>query len=196
MTREDIEELVRVEAARAGVRAPTIRWTRGKSGSTGPGGRTIYLPTRSLADAERIRFTAMHELGHVVLGHQARRAAVPRNLGFLASLVLPGVLAFIAAGVSVGNPAGAVLMFFGGVLIGVTAAHFAAQLLLHPAEYEADAWAAARGGPMTPGIAQQLTDPSPTFRLLARIISTHPTPAQRLERVRGDSPAGSATPTH
>lgn len=183
MTRDDVERLVSAEAARAGVRRPAVQWTRGRFGATGLAGRTIYLPSRSLPDAERIRFTALHELGHVALGHQRVIPAGLRSLAFFLAMTLPGAVAFVLGATSGGDPSVAVLLFFLGISVGLVAAHFVARWVLHDGEFEADAWAAARGGVLTPRVAQQLTDSSASGRLLARVISTHPTPAQRLDRI-------------
>lgn len=182
-SREAIEQLVRTTAQRAQVPPPAIQWSAAGTGQTKLGGRTIVLGERLLDDAERARFTALHDLGHSALGHQDARRAVPLGLAVLASLLMPAVAGFAVALSLAPNLLASTIGFWAGAILGLVLTHLLLRVLAQPREFAADAWAARHGAVLTERIAAQMTEPTAFRRRLAQVVSTHPTPAQRAARV-------------
>lgn len=181
--REAIEELVHATAQRAQVPPPAIRWNASATGQTKLGGRTIVLGERLLSDAERARFTALHELGHSALGHQDTRRAIPLGLAVLVAVLAPALAGLAIALPLAPNLLAATIGFWAGAVLGLALTHVLLRVLAQPREFAADAWAARHGAVLTERIAAQMTEPTAFRRRLAQVVSTHPSPAQRAARV-------------
>lgn len=186
-----VEALVRATAHRVGITAPEVEWTNAEAAMARAGGRVIRLRRNMLSSADAARFVALHELGHVALGHLRPGPSSATVVVMLAAMVLPLVAGAVVAlrmgidwgvGVALGVPLGAVLVAI------------AARLMLQSREYAADAWAAINGGVLTEGVARAAFKPArPSVQVAESLISTHPPIFRRVRRVqelldRNDAP--------
>lgn len=139
----EVEELVRRLSRRWSLPAPAVEWAAGHSrGEMSGDGSRLLLGTGLLADPESARFTVAHELGHLALGHVGARRRVAARI--LLRRLAP-VAAVAALWLLLPAPALAVLP--------VAAFPLLAPWLRRGEEAAADAWAAAAGFPLTPGLA-------------------------------------------
>ena len=166
----DAERLARQLAGSHGVDLASIRWVAGTGGVARmtDTGAELVLAREILVDDATMRFHVAHEIGHVVLGHargrrQQLRSAAPY-------LVTSGAAELVAI-------VGAAFWRWSIVLLPVvfvaTLTVIARRVVL-PRERLADEFAAANGAP-----AWLARPPAASRGLLARLIKTHPTWAER-----------------
>ncbi len=156
-------------AASHGVELAGITWAAGAGGAARmtDAGAELTLAPEILVDVATMRFHVAHEVGHVVLGHargrrQQLRAAAP----YLA----------VGGAVELAAIIGAAFWRWSIVMLPIafvlTLAVLARRVVL-PQERAADAFAAANRAPAW------LASPPAKARLMARLIKTHPTWAER-----------------
>jgi hypothetical protein len=155
-TKAEVEAHLASLARADSVHVDRVEWLPGKhSGSASRCGGmvVIRLGEGILDDVEDARWAVAHEMGHVVLGHIAssrrRRAALvcAGAGGFLPALgAIGGVLLAGDVGASVGVLAGMGVWLLAVALFG--------RRVIRPQEIRADAYAAARGCPVTSHVAE------------------------------------------
>ena len=123
-----------------------------------------YLRTPALAG-----FFAVHELGHVVLGHTRRRRRITNVAALFAATVVIGVVALVVLPDPVFLPAGVLLPM-------CLVLHLIIRYRMRPAEYAADQYAAEHGRPIT-----ELGDPD-GWRWWHELLPTHPSWERRQQR--------------
>lgn len=185
MVRGDVEQMLAAVAQAEGIDPPEVRWADVAGGTTTltQGRHVITLGHAMLEDPERVRFTALHELGHVALRHMLRWKVALRVLALLVTALFPITGAVALARAASGDPEVTIAAGFAAALLSLLCVHLPLRLLFWPLEYAADDFAARHGAAMTPHIAEQhaaLGLP----RRIDWLLSTHPTPAARLQRAK------------
>ena len=175
--RHHVEDLVRDVLPGQHVQ---VTWTWrgvGASAESRHGHPVVQLSDETLSDAHLAAYVAVHEAGHIALGHVQHQA---RTVGiYLASLAV--CLAVAAA----------LLLTFAGtqgagliplsLLVWVLAQRPLLARLKQPQEYAADRFAAQHGYPLTPHLAAMMWTPrSARERLMVWLFPTHPSWDQRL----------------
>ena len=175
MTESDIEQLVDQLARQAGRPTPTIRWVPGKVGqaSRRRGRDVLTLGRGILDDDEDARFTAAHEMGHVLLGHTEARNGIRTAVVYVGSAAVLMALGAAAGRWWLGiDPLSSIMMFMPLWLLiqpGIL------RRLKQPQERDADAYAASHGAPLTPALAARYAARQTRFdRLTARLFPIHP----------------------
>ena len=175
MTEADIEQLVDQLARQAGRPSPAVRWIPGKGGQANRrrGQDVLTLGRGILDDTEDARFTAAHEMGHVLLGHTQARNAIRTAVVYIGSAALAMALGAAASRWWLGiDPLSGVMMLMPLWLLiqpGIL------RRLKQPQEREADTYAAAHGAPLTLALAARYTArQTRTDRLTARLFPIHP----------------------
>lgn len=181
VTSQEVEHLVHRLAAAHHLGVIAVSWVPGRGGSVarGAAGWHVRLGLDLLDSRAAARFVAVHELGHVVLGHVARRAAVRL------AVALAGImLATLAAGVMLGGwaagPSGAVigLGLAGWVGLGLVRAAWVAHTVR--GEFAADRFARTNGCPLNATVVRLLTAAEPPPAVVDRLFPSHPSWDRRM----------------
>ena len=182
--RHHLEDLVRLVLPGQDVH---VAWTwRGVGGAAASrrGQCVVQLSDETLHDARLVAYVAVHEAGHVALGHLQHRA---RTVGiYLCSLAACLVVATTLLLTLAGTEGVGLIPL--ALLVWVVLQRPLLARLKQPQEFAADRFAAQHGHPLTAGIAAMMWTPSSRReRLMVWLFPTHPSWDQRLEHA-GDAP--------
>lgn len=181
--RHDIEDLVRGVLPGRDVQ---VAWTwRGVGGAaTSRRGRCVLqLSDETLHDANLAAYVAVHEAGHLALGHVQHRARTVAI--YLCSLAACLVVATALLTAATGAPGVALVPLALLAWVGLQRPLLAR--LKQPQEYAADHFAAAHGHPLTPRIAAMMWTPrSRRERFVVWLFPTHPSWDRRVAQL-GDA---------
>lgn len=181
--RHHVEDLVREVLPGQHVQ---VTWTwRGVGASAGSrrGRAVIQLSDDTLGDAHLAAYVAVHEAGHIALGHVQHRA---RTVGIYVASLAACLAVATALLLTLAGTQGAGLIP-ASLLVWVAVQRPLLARLKQPQEYTADRFAARHGHPLTPRLAAMMWTPrSRRERLMVWLFPTHPSWDQRL--AAGDAP--------
>lgn len=178
----EVEALIVGLSAAAGQPAPTVSWIDkgGSHASVRPGRRNlIVLNRRILNDRDDARFTAAHELGHLVLGHNTGRRNGRLAGIYVGTLIIAIGLATAAMLVTIGSTWVSLAPVLGWLLWLPLQRQLSVRLK-QPAEVAADLYAARAGAPLTTTLVERYEAEETTAdRVAAYLFPLHPSWSDR-----------------